>query len=57
MALTLGYPVPALEAAIVQAESGCSADVAEHLRALALGVFPVAGLLATSKKPPAPACW
>ncbi len=25
VALTLGYPVPALEAAIVQAESGCSA--------------------------------
>jgi len=35
VALTLGYPVPALEAAIVQAESGCSADVAERLVRLA----------------------
>jgi nitric oxide reductase NorQ protein len=35
VALTLGYPAPPLEAAIVQVESGCSADVAGQLVRLA----------------------
>lgn len=35
VALSLGYPAPALESAIVQAESGCSAAVAQRLVRLA----------------------
>jgi nitric oxide reductase NorQ protein len=35
VALTLGYPAPALEAAIVQAEGGCSATAAQRLVRLA----------------------